>query len=186
MARLSTAARRAQLLSAGRDVFAATPYDRVAIDDLAAAAGVSKGLLYHYFPDKRSFYVEVLRAVALDVLRVSEMREEGIPSDAIGAAVDAFLTYVYENQAFYKALVRGGSQADDGLDEVVESVRWTTVARVIVRAGLQSTPRLEALLYGWVGFIEFTVMNWLLRQDMDQEKLKGLILGALFQLLGTP
>lgn len=186
MARLSTAARRAQLLSAGREVFSATPYDRVSIDDLAAAAGVSKGLLYHYFPDKRSFYVEVLRVVALDVLQVSEMSEEGSAAESIATAVDGFLTYVRENQAFYKALVRGSSAADDGLEEVVETVRWTTVARVIERTQLQATPRSEALLYGWVGLIEFTVMNWLVREDMEQESLKGLILGALFQLLATP
>ena len=186
MARLSTEARRSQLLNVGREVFSATPYDRVAIDDLATAAGVSKGLLYHYFPDKRSFYIEVLRAVALDVLRVSEMNGEGSIADAIGGAVDGFLSYVRANQSFYKALVRGSSGVDDGLEAVVEGVRWTTVARVIERAQLTATPRREALLYGWVGFIEFTVMNWLVRDDMDQAHLKDLILGALFQLLGTP
>lgn len=185
MARLSTAARRAQLLKVGRQVFSTTPYERVAIDDLAGAAGVSKGLLYHYFPDKRSFYVEVLRAVALDVLQVSEMRPEGSAASSIGDAVDGFLGYVHENQAFYKALVRGSSEGEDGLEEVVESVRWTTVSRVMERAQLEPSPRLEALLYGWVGFIEFTVMNWLVRRDMDQEELKTLILGALFQLLGV-
>ncbi|MFT5583737.1 MAG: AcrR family transcriptional regulator [Cognaticolwellia sp.] len=184
MSRLSTTARRAQLLSVGRMVFSSNPYERVVIDDLANAAGVSKGLLYHYFPDKRSFYVEVLRMVALDVLQVSEMTSEGSAAEAIGGAVDRFLTYVQENQAFYKALVRGSSGVDDGLEIVVESVRWTTVERVIERAGLQATPRLEALLYGWVGLIEFTVMNWLVRDDMDQATLKELILGALFQLLG--
>lgn len=186
MARLSTEARRTQLLMVGRQVFSATPYERVAIDDLASAAGVSKGLLYHYFPDKRSFYVEVLRAVALDVLSVSEMSLDGSVADAIGGAVDGFLSYVQVNQSFYKALVRGSSGVDDGLEEVVEGVRWTTVARVIERAQLLRTPRTEALLYGWVGFIEFTVMNWLVRGDMDQEQLRGLILGGLFQLLGTP
>jgi AcrR family transcriptional regulator len=183
MARLSTAARRARLLSVGRAVFSATPYDRVSIDDLASAAGVSKGLLYHYFPDKRSFYVEVLRIVALDVLQVSEMGGGASAAEGVSEAVDGFLSYVQENQAFYKALVRGSSEGEDGLEAVVEEVRWTTVERVIARVGLQATPRLESLLYGWVGLIEFTVMNWLVRKDMDQATLKELILGALFQIL---
>jgi len=43
-------ARRSASLLAGR-----RPYDEVSIGEIAAAAGVSKGLLYHYFPTKKDF-----------------------------------------------------------------------------------------------------------------------------------
>ena len=47
-ARLLVDERRAQLLALGLRLFAEHSYDEVSIDELARAAGVSKGLLYHY------------------------------------------------------------------------------------------------------------------------------------------
>ncbi len=183
MARLSPPARRAQLLHVGRQVFGTQPYDQVSIDGLAEAAGVSKGLLYHYFPNKRSFYLEVLRQVALDVLDVTEVSDTGLPAQAIQGTVQGFLAYVLDNQPFYRALVRGGGGDFQELDQVVESVRWTIVGRIRARLSLPEQPRLQSLLYGWVGFVEFSVLNWLLREEMDQEELTELLLGSLFQLL---
>jgi AcrR family transcriptional regulator len=67
--RLQTDTRRTQLLDLGMDLFAARAYEDIAIDDLAAAAGISKGLLYHYFRGKREFYVETIRAASLKLRR---------------------------------------------------------------------------------------------------------------------
>ena len=52
---MSTDARREQLLAAGAELLGRRPYDEVSIEEIAAAAGVSKGLLYHYFPTKKDF-----------------------------------------------------------------------------------------------------------------------------------
>lgn len=57
--RLATDARREQLLEVGASVFARHPYESVAITDIARLAGVSRGLLYHYFPGKRDFAVAI-------------------------------------------------------------------------------------------------------------------------------
>jgi AcrR family transcriptional regulator len=54
------------------DLFAARAYEHIAIDDLAAATGISKGLLYHYFRGKRDFYVQTIRAASLRLRRLSE------------------------------------------------------------------------------------------------------------------
>ena len=59
--RLTVDERREQLVRLGVDIFSERPYDEVSIDEIAAAAGISKGLLYHYFPSKRDFYVAVVR-----------------------------------------------------------------------------------------------------------------------------
>src|SRR2546421_9827356 len=65
--RLGIAERRAQLLEVGLELFSTRPYDEVRIDEIAARAGVSRGLLYHYFPTKRDFYLAVTRAAAAEV-----------------------------------------------------------------------------------------------------------------------
>lgn len=182
MARLSTVARRAQLLELGRGVFAEQPYDTVSVAGLAKAAGVSKGLLYHYFPDKHAFYVAVLTQVAEDVIEVIDPPATGTPHEAIRHVLEGFVTYVEANQPFYKALIRGGIGSDSGTDAVVERVRRTAVARVEARIGL-APGALDPLLYGWIGFVEFVVLDWLERRDRTAEALVDLLLAALFKLL---
>ena len=59
--RLSPEERRTQLLDLGDELFASAPYDEVHIEKVAEQAGVSRGLLYHYFPTKRSFFAALVR-----------------------------------------------------------------------------------------------------------------------------
>jgi AcrR family transcriptional regulator len=60
--RLSPDERRNELLALGAEVFGQRPYDEVRIDEIAERAGVSRALMYHYFPDKRTFFAAVVRA----------------------------------------------------------------------------------------------------------------------------
>jgi AcrR family transcriptional regulator len=59
--RLSPKDRRAELLALGAEVFGKRPYDEVRIDEIAERAGVSRALMYHYFPDKRAFFASVVK-----------------------------------------------------------------------------------------------------------------------------
>jgi AcrR family transcriptional regulator len=59
--RLSPEDRRAELLALGAEVFGKRPYDDVRIDEIAERAGVSRALMYHYFPDKRAFFAAVVK-----------------------------------------------------------------------------------------------------------------------------
>src|SRR2546430_14223292 len=54
--------RSSELLALGAEVFGQRPYDEVRIDEIAERAGVSRALMYHYFPDKRTFFAAVVRA----------------------------------------------------------------------------------------------------------------------------
>jgi len=62
--RLSPDDRRAELLALGAEVFGKRPYDEVRIDEIAERAGVSRALMYHYFPDKRAFFAAVVKGQA--------------------------------------------------------------------------------------------------------------------------
>ena len=74
--RLTVDARREQLLGLGMELFSTRAYEEVWIEEIAERAGVSRGLLYHYFPTKRDFYVAVARAAVEDVREVRTLREE--------------------------------------------------------------------------------------------------------------
>src|SRR5436190_1545038 len=76
--RLDLDARREQLMRIGLELFSTNSYDAVSIDEIAARAGISKGLLYHYFPSKREFYVAGVRAAAAQLREVVEP-DRGLP-----------------------------------------------------------------------------------------------------------
>ncbi|MEY3014468.1 MAG: hypothetical protein RIT45_3203, partial [Pseudomonadota bacterium] len=73
MARLQREARRAQLLELGLQVFADTPFDAVSVEDVAQRAGISKGLLFHYFGSKRGYYVATVQAAASALLEITRL-----------------------------------------------------------------------------------------------------------------
>src|SRR5271170_6359642 len=87
--RLEVDARRAQLVTLGIDLFAARAYDEVSIDELARAAGVSKGLLYHYFPTKRDFYVATVQEAARQLIeRTTGHDDRATPRERLRAGLD--------------------------------------------------------------------------------------------------
>src|ERR1700683_998104 len=101
--RLEVDAPRAQLVTLGIDLFAAHSYDEVSIDELARAAGVSKGLLYHYFPTKRDFYVATVQEGARQLLELTDTPDTMAPLDRLRAGLDAYLDYVDAHAPAYAA-----------------------------------------------------------------------------------
>ena len=47
--------RRQRLIEVGMDLFSHSSYEEVSIDDIAEVAGISKGLLYYYYPTKHTY-----------------------------------------------------------------------------------------------------------------------------------
>lgn len=52
---------RQRLIDAAVEAFSEQGYDEVAVADIAKAAGVAHGLLFHYFGNKRGIYLAALR-----------------------------------------------------------------------------------------------------------------------------
>jgi len=184
--RLSPDDRRAQLLALAVRTFTERPYDDFSMDDLAAEAGVSKGLLYHYFPSKRALYLEVLHGAASELLGL--MRPQpGLPlPDQLRAALLAYLAYVRERAPAYRAILRGGVGTDPEVAAVAELVRRTIRERIL--EGLQiplPSPRLRLTVSGWVGLVEAASLDWLDHDDLDSERLADLLVDALTALLGA-
>jgi AcrR family transcriptional regulator len=90
-----SAATRDALISSARKLWGARGYAEVGTPEIAAAAGVTRGAMYHQFADKAALFGEVVEAVEQDVMaRMATIVAEsgaGSPADAIRAAVDAWL-----------------------------------------------------------------------------------------------
>lgn len=106
--RLSTDERRAQLLELGIEAFSERPFDEVSIDDVAQKAGISKGLLYHYFPTKRDFYVETVQSVADDLVTSTDTDPTLGTLTRLVTGLRAYLDFAERHGTVYSGLLRGG------------------------------------------------------------------------------
>lgn len=176
-ARLGVDERRAQLLELGLQLFSDHSYDELGVDDIARAAGISKGLLYHYFPSKRDYYVEVVRRAASELLA----RTDGAPHaevsvEALRGALDAYLDFVDQHARSYVALVRGGIGSDPEVVQLLEATRRTLTERIVSRISADEPPPLLRLaLRGWIGLVESASLDWLDRREVPREQLRGLL-----------
>src|SRR5512140_826943 len=109
--RLSPEARRAQLIELGVELLATRRLDELSVELIAQTAGISRGLLFHYFSSKQDFHVEVARAAAAAMIERTEPDTSLPPVDALRGALSAFIDYVEENPDNYKSLVRGAASA---------------------------------------------------------------------------
>lgn len=170
--RLQLDERRAQLLELGLELFGTRPYDDISIDDIAAAAGVSKGLLYHYFGSKREFYLETVRHASKGLLAALEPDDDlPLPLRAL-TGLSAYLAFVEEHAAAYAALMTGGLGADPEIDAVVEQTRLAIIGRMMLDLGLREPrPVFRLALRSYLGAVEAASLEWLLRKDVPRSTL---------------
>lgn len=179
--RMDGDARREQLLAAGLDLFSSTPYDAVSVDDIAAATGSSRGLLYHYFGSKRGFYIEVLEESAAELIEVLRPDPEVDPMTALAQGLQRALVWIREHEAGYLAVLSGGIGTDSEVAAVVERVRDAIGDLVLANIEIEDHARPLALAHvrGWVGYVE-GLLPRLLDGQLADEQLMELATVALF------
>ncbi|MFF9275807.1 TetR/AcrR family transcriptional regulator [Streptomyces griseosporeus] len=191
--RLSTAERREQLLSVGARLFSESPYDDVWIEQVAEIAGVSRGLLYHYFPTKRDFFAAVVERESERMLRMTAA-EPGVPvREQLTAGLDTYLEYVQAHAHGYRAFHR----ADAAGDQVVRRVYQRALAaqeRQIL-AALAADPEfgpvfehrsdVRLAVRGWLAFTTAVCLEWLRGADLERAQVRDLCARALLGVL-TP
>jgi AcrR family transcriptional regulator len=186
-ARLTTDARREQLVALGSEMFSERPFDEVSIDDIAAAAGISKGLLYHYFPSKRDFYVAVVRQAA-DEMKVVTETDPGLePIDRLSAGLDRYLEYVETHARGYATVLRAGIGSDPEVAAIVEDVRSTMARRILDDLPIEgeAPAGVRIAVRGWVGFAEAASLEWVERREVTRDELRDLLIKALTGAVGA-
>jgi AcrR family transcriptional regulator len=183
--RLHPDKRRLELLALARKLFNERTYDAISIDDLASAAGISKGLLYHYFPSKRVLYVHAVRAAAAEMMKLTAPPPDLPVEETLDRALDAYLDYVEANAKGYQSLLGSGVGADAEVARIVEATRRKLVKRILVDGLGVRRPgaALRIAARGWIGFVESAVLEWLKLRDLDRPELRSILARALWSAM---
>lgn len=181
--RLQAEDRRRQLLERGAELFARYSYDELSMGEIAREVGISKPLLYHYFPSKQEFFQATL-AQGAEVLRAQTEPDPSLPPlDQLRGSLEAFLELIDENELAYRKLMQSVSSVP-GVRELVEDVRTKTATRIL--EGLYPDgvpPKARAAVHGWLWFMDGACLNWIEHRDLSREELRDLLLGTLFGAL---
>jgi|SRR5829696_1811191 len=183
--RMSTDERREQLLNAGVELLAERGYEQVSIEEIADAAGVSKGLLYHYFPTKKDFLLAALRR-GDDELQARLRPDPAIPpAEQFNVGLDAFLDDVERHPRAYSAIFRRLAGGDFEVTALLEEGRKRRIEAIVAGiAGwedspLERTAELETAIQGWVFFAEGAALRWLEHGELEREQLRVMLQVAL-------
>ncbi len=179
--RLQTDERRAQLLELGLKLFSARNYSEVSIDDIAREAGVSKGLLYHYFGGKRAFYVACVREAAARLLDEIEPMTDLPPGQRAQAGLEAYLNFVEQRASTFSALMHGGLGADEEIHKLIQDTRDQIVERMVEELGFEQPSEVFRMAArAWIGSVEAASLDWLERRQPPRAQLITYLLGTLY------
>jgi len=186
-ARMSTDERREQLLRAGVELLGRRGHDEVSIEEIAEAAGVSKGLLYHYFPTKKDFVLAALSRGQEELAERLRPDPDRDPATQLDLSLDAFLDNVEEHASAYTSIFRRGGGGDPDIAaalDVARAAQMETMLEGLERwsdapVSTARTPALEAAVQGWTFFVEGAVLRQLEHGGLDRPQLRAMLRSAL-------
>jgi AcrR family transcriptional regulator len=178
--RLDVDERRRRLLELGADLFTRFAYDELSMSRIAKEAGISKALLYHYFPSKEAYFVATLEEKAAELTQRTKPDESLPPIEQLSGSLGAYLEWVEENAGSYEKMIRSASVPE--VRALLDKVRGDTGQRIVdgVRGDNPETPVLRAAVAGWLWFMDGACLDWIEHgRDMPREELHGLLLATL-------
>ena len=176
--RLPVDERRRQLLELCTELFARHSFAELSMSRIAREAGISKALLYHYFPSKQDLFVATLQAAAEEVRRRTEPDPELPPAEALAKSLDAFLGWVEENDVAYRKLIESAGSVPE-IGALITDVRDRTSARILEGLGAGDEPKARAAVRAWLWFVDGAILDWLEHRDLGRAELGQLLLGSL-------
>ena len=186
--RLSPEARREQLLELGVQMLTTRTLDELSVEALAEQAGISRGLLFHYFRNKQDFHRAVVQRAADDLLETTAPDPNLDPIPRLMQSVEHYVDYVSVNYRAYLSLVRGAASGDDTLREIFDRTRAVLTKRITDNLdvfGRTDGPTEQLLARGWSALVEEIVIAWVPEQQISKDELLAVLTATLPALLSV-
>jgi AcrR family transcriptional regulator len=194
--RLEHDERRRQILACARRLFSERNYASVSTSEIAAEAGVARGLLHHYFGTKRELYLEVVRSMMRTPSNPVPRRLNGAQDQikkrdiepVIAESVDRWLTMLERNRGTWLAAIGGrGLGHDPEVEAILDDAREHAADRLIESLQTydpsQAPPALRASVRAYGGFAEAASLEWLQRGRLTREQTHALLVQGFLSIV---
>ncbi|MDQ1583121.1 MAG: hypothetical protein QOF36_1175 [Microbacteriaceae bacterium] len=172
--RLTPDERRAQLVALGVAYLVDHPLESLTIDYLSAQAGVSRGLLFHYFGSKEGLHGEVARTARDSMLNATAPSPQLAPLDRLHDTLTRIVEFVRNHRGTFYSLVRGASSGSPEVREALGEARALQAERltaVFRELGAADSELLRIALRSWVAFAEEALVESALDTEMPSEEI---------------
>lgn len=180
--RLDHDERRRQIITAARKLYSKRHYASVSTKDIADAAGVTRGLLHHYFGSKHDLYLEVAREMLRMPVLPSPPDDGELPTEEMWErSVDAWLDLMGANRDAWLAAVRAGETGHDPkMREILDEASELVAERVLEALGLDDTSAEQrAVVRSYGGLAQEATREWLERGRLDRDQVRVLLVGVM-------
>lgn len=185
--RLSPDERREQIFACAQRLFAQRPYEDVSATDIASAAGVARGLVNHYFGNKRGLYLEVVRLNStVPELAVATL-PDGTLQERIDASVTWFLDTLENTGGTWLALGSAGMGRDSDLENILVEAENESVERLMDAMGLagrdEGREQVRAMMRAYAQLARSGAREWLLRKTLSRLQVHTLLSATLLAIV---
>ncbi len=151
---------------------------------IAEAAGVSKPLLYHYFPSKDELFIAALTEAASELQALIEPSGQGTPVEQLTSSLGAYLAWIENNSETWAKLMQSAASLP-AARTLVEGFRQSTLDLVLAQLTKRGkpSPALRIAIKGWLGYMDAAILDWTEARDLPREKLRDLLLAAFISTL---
>jgi AcrR family transcriptional regulator len=154
----------------------------LSVEEIAAAAGTSKALVFHYFGSRPDLLRAIAEAAADDFI---ERTDPTLPlEDQLQQSMQAFVRYVADRRVGYVMLVRGPATNEDAMLGLFEQTRDRVVDRIVSKLGpVDAVPAFRLVVRGWVAFAEEVTISWVADPVLTEDELLEILNHSLAQLV---
>lgn len=188
-ARLEPDERREQILECAVRLFGDRPYSAVSTTELAEAAGVTRGLIHHYFGTKRGLYLEVVRSMLMMPKLNPSFVATGPVPDRVERVVDWFLDTIAEHAKTFVAVSGAEGVGDDPeverLLREADDVAATTVLDMVgvTTPGVDSQQHAVIRAYG--ALVKGAVREWIREGTLTRDEVRLLLVQSLIAIVNN-
>ena len=188
--RMEPDARRSEILAVARRLFGRGSFSTVSTSDIAAEAGVARGLINHYFGSKRELYLEVVRQMMVIPASVSERLPPTTAEERLSICVDRWLDVVERNRDMWLSAI--GSEAighDDEVERIMLEADEIATDRVLEAAMMadvtEGREKLRAMIRAQSAMLKAASREWLVRGSLSRSDLHVMLTRSVLHLVNV-
>ncbi|MFQ4147115.1 TetR/AcrR family transcriptional regulator [Arthrobacter sp. LAPM80] len=185
--RLNPDERRQQIFGCAQKLFNERPYDEVSATDIAAAAGVARGLINHYFGNKRELYLQVIKVSStVSAVAVARLPEGSLP-ERINLSVTWFLDSLETSGTAWLSLGSGSMGRDPDLEKILIAAENDSIELLIEACGLsglrENREQVRAMFRIYAQLARSGAREWLLRKTLTRPQVHALLASTLLVIV---
>jgi AcrR family transcriptional regulator len=181
------AQRREQLIDSALQIAAREGYENLAFEAVANRAGVTRNLVYHYFPGGRQQLLEAAVHRAGEQLSSGWVTDPGVPlGERLAANLNRMMDHAEEPTDAWQLYRQGRGTIDTGLMKIARSYREMVIGNIALnQLGTNEPPPVVRIaLDGFLAYVE-TVIESAIEEELPRDQIIELVSGTLMSAMNA-